>query len=410
MEVDEDDDPVVQEIDVFLSKQLAGNLLLLQYPVRPSHLTYDDSHVLSAKYKPKQQQLTCEIALKAYGSNYCHSKGQQIAINVDGPNPGVNAVYKSEKMDKQVLCSQPSGVSTKRYVVGYLKDNELHVTQLKSILHMRPSFSYMDKSDVRKAKADEGDSQDEEEEVKAVTVKFARRETEEAKARRLASYEYLRKKQEEELWVSLNHHDVQDSLADNERQLLYAHSTNDEGEFNMAQDEFLEKLLPKLEEKEAEKAALPNNVLSMTDLKRMSVADQVKSLMVNAKVIGFNQMMSYLAKGSDTVTVLRCLQQVALLVQGCWVVKSEMLYGKDTFSAHSGANAEMLCRGRDYIMWRFTQNRCIVRKVRSRIYTNPDIAHYLRTLYHPYRVQSFILIGLLYDCEITLAVIKICTC
>lgn len=44
-------------------------------------------------------------------------------------------------------------------------------------------------------------SQDEEEEVKAVTVKFARQETAEQKSRRIKSYDYLKRKQSEETWV-----------------------------------------------------------------------------------------------------------------------------------------------------------------------------------------------------------------
>lgn len=52
-------------------------------------------------------------------------------------------------------------------------------------------------------------SQDEaEEEAKPVTMKFARQETDEAKARRLASYDYLKKKQEEEAWCQLQYNDI----------------------------------------------------------------------------------------------------------------------------------------------------------------------------------------------------------
>jgi len=45
-----------------------------------------------------------------------------------------------------------------------------------------------------------GDSSQDEEEVKAVTVKFARQETVEQKNRRLQSFDYLQKKQSEESW------------------------------------------------------------------------------------------------------------------------------------------------------------------------------------------------------------------
>ena len=51
-------------------------------------------------------------------------------------------------------------------------------------------------------------SQDEEDEAKPVTMKFARQETEEAKARRLRSFGYLQKKREEESWINISYHDI----------------------------------------------------------------------------------------------------------------------------------------------------------------------------------------------------------
>lgn len=145
----------------------------------------------------------------------------------------------------------------------------------------------------------------------------------------------------------------------------------------------------------------------------------------------FANLMGLLASGTDSTAVLRCIQQVALLVQGNWVVKrweqsyelcgfhvqgfrcessllllllfphSDVLYPKNTCSPHSGVPAEVLCRGRDFVvrcscktccvftflviepswsssgflwvfflwpswsclqMWRFTQERSVMRK------------------------------------------------
>ena len=54
---DEEDDPVVQEVDVFLSKQLSDHLYLFQYPVRPVNMKYDDIPHLCARVKPVQQKV-----------------------------------------------------------------------------------------------------------------------------------------------------------------------------------------------------------------------------------------------------------------------------------------------------------------------------------------------------------------
>ena len=359
---DTDDDPVVQEVDVFLSKQLMEKLFLFQYPVRPAHFTYDDVEHLSVKMKPKQQKVEMELAMNTVCDNYSRSKGEQIAINVDGKNPNPSEqFYASGLMDKQTISSQKVAVDNSRYTLGLFKDNELHLNPIKGIIQMRASFSYLDKEDARK-RVEEEDAHDDDEEAKPVTVKFARHESEDAKARRLASYEYLKRMEEEEKWVVMRHHSKHQQMADAERTLLSAQQTNEVSEFYITQDEYLAKLIEKPQEKPAEKPALPNNLLSMSELKSMSLGDQVKALLLSAKVIRFSQLLTYLPKGCDVTTVLRSLQQVALLVQGVWVVKSEVLYPEDTKSSVSGVSAKMLQQGRDYIMWRFTQNRCLVRK------------------------------------------------
>ena len=51
---------------------------------------------------------------------------------------------------------------------------------------------------------------------------------------------------------------------------------NEVSEFYIGQDDYLQKLIPKWEEKATEKPALPSNVLSMTELKTMNLSDQVK--------------------------------------------------------------------------------------------------------------------------------------
>jgi len=52
----------------------------------------------------------------------------------------------------------------------------------------------------------------------------------------------------------------------------------------------------------------------------------------------------------DSSSVLKALQQVAVLVQGCWAVKSEILYPKDSYSAYSSSPAELISRARDYLV------------------------------------------------------------
>ncbi|KAH3862898.1 hypothetical protein DPMN_025873 [Dreissena polymorpha] len=176
----DEEDPIEQEINVHLTKALADNLYLLQYPVRPSFMTYDSVELLSGKVKPGQSRLELEVALNTSSSHYCKSKGEQFALNVDGKIGEGASFFTSDKMDKQVLTSHPTGAQVGRYAVGYFKGGELFMSPVRAQLQMKPSFSYLDKSDTRaeskQAALEQGDSsQDEaEEEATAVTVTFAR--------------------------------------------------------------------------------------------------------------------------------------------------------------------------------------------------------------------------------------------
>lgn len=50
----------------------------------------------------------------------------------------------------------------------------------------------------------------------------------------------------------------------------------------------------------------------------------------------------------DAISILNHLQQIAVLVQGNWIVNSELVYEKDTVSADNGIPAELMRRARDY--------------------------------------------------------------
>uniref|UniRef100_A0A6J0U5N1 DNA-directed RNA polymerase III subunit RPC5 n=1 Tax=Pogona vitticeps TaxID=103695 RepID=A0A6J0U5N1_9SAUR len=366
----EEDDPIIQEIDVYLAKSLSEKLYLFQYPIRPASMTYDDVTHLSARIKPKQQKVELEMAIDTLNPNYCRSKGEQIALNVDGTGTDETSTYSSKLMDKQSFCSSQTTSNVSRYAAAIYRKGELHVTPLHGILQMRPSFSYLDKADAkyreREAANEPGDSsQDEaEEDVKQITVRFSRPESEQARQRRVQSYEFLQKRQAEEHWVHLHYYGLRDSRSEHERQYLFSqgHSLAGNTELIKSPSEYLMMLVPPSVEEEKDKPVAPSNVLSMAQLRTLPLADQIKILMKNVKVIAFANLMSLLASGTDATAALRCIQQVALLVQGNWVVKSDVLYPKDTSSPHSGVPAEVLCRGRDFVMWKFTQDRWVVRK------------------------------------------------
>lgn len=71
-----------------------------------------------------------------------------------------------------------------------------------------------------------------------------------------------------------------------------------------------------------------------------------------AQIIQFQQLLMLLTGGEGLTAelLLKTLPKVAVLVRGNWVVKSEVLYPSNTFSATSGVPAELMCRARDYVV------------------------------------------------------------
>ena len=70
LQMDDEQDPIVSRMKVFLSKRLSKNLLLLQYPVRAAGKTYDDANVIAARVKPQQHSIELEVAFDVKGGKH----------------------------------------------------------------------------------------------------------------------------------------------------------------------------------------------------------------------------------------------------------------------------------------------------------------------------------------------------
>lgn len=245
-----DDDPVIHEIPVFLSKSL--NCYLLQYPVRPASMPYDNAQVTDAQIRPAGQQVKLTLSLNTSNSNYDTGKGEQIALNVDGSDASsriaAERTFPSGVMDQQVLTSSRALSDSSRYAVGILNDNELHLTEVKSILHMRPSLNYLDKGD-KTAKSegrtaeDPDDPIEEGEEMKPVTVRFAKGDSERNQKFMEKTFDYQQKRAEEEPWVKAHFHQIKSKFWEEESQGMFCNKMEDEvTELDLPSDKYLESL------------------------------------------------------------------------------------------------------------------------------------------------------------------------
>lgn len=131
-------------------------------------------------------------------------------------------------------------------------------------------------------------------------------------------------------------------------------------------------LVPEDQEQTPLEPSLPSHVLSLHALRALPILEQCRLLLkdgsfhvylkryiilninfyILAQIIQFQQLLMLLAGGEGLTSdiLLRTLPKVAVLVRGNWVVKSEVLYPANTFSATSGVPAELMCRARDYVV------------------------------------------------------------
>ncbi|XP_053690133.1 DNA-directed RNA polymerase III subunit RPC5 [Sabethes cyaneus] len=361
--MDDEDDPVVEEIPVFLSTTLAENLYLLQYPVKSSNATFDDGQVVNSCVKPINQQIKVDYALNTASKNYDSFKGEQFAIAADGKEKDrqQKPTFRSGTMDKQSFLSSKPIEDINRYMMCVLQDREIHATPLNGIVSMRQMFSYFDKQDTR-TKAEQKAEQDadgEEEEAKQVTVKFARTENEKVRKAREKSFNYISKMESEEPWCETFWHAKSSTAAELERQKLFCGSSSrvgTESVLNVGSAEYLDMLISKEKTDRNIDSMLPSRVVCMHKLRQMALVDQIRVILKDAKVLTFQQIMELLPDRSLAADkVLRTLPMAGVLIRGNWVVQSDSIYLEGSVSSINGVPAEQMCKARDYILYRFTQ-------------------------------------------------------
>jgi len=379
MEVD--DDPVVQELPVFLSKNLCEKLFVFQYPLRSVSVKAEEPYVVAARFKPRVQDVELEIEVPTDSKYYDKSKGEQISINSDGTdqhmNPDDENFFKNAIMDKIIYTSTQAQLEPGRYAVGMISRKELHLNPIQGILHVKPAFQYLDKADknlkAEKKESEGGEPESEEEDTpQQITVKFARTETDRQKVVREKSFGFLQKKSAEESWISTPFHPYKSEESDLERErLLSAKPDETINNVTLPKDDYLNALIGPCPESEDTKKKLSPDSVSMSQIRHLSLSDQVKHLLVNVKVISFNRLCSILKVGGDAqqqLNLLRAVQHVALLIQGNWVVKSEILYPfcdkeKVKLCGVTGIHPSILSKARDYVLNQFTVNRVVDRDV-----------------------------------------------
>lgn len=171
-----------------------------------------------------------------------------------------------------------------------------------AILQMRQNFSYFDKGDKR-TKAEqqaENGSDDEADDLKQVTVKFARADNEKLRKAREKSYNFIQQLGADEPWCETMWYPKSSYESEMERQKITGfHPANDDGYISLSSKEYFSELLNGVENKtpvpatsNTPEAAIDEKIItqistiaiSMTRLKKLPLLDQVKTLLRDGKI------------------------------------------------------------------------------------------------------------------------------
>ncbi|KAH8319309.1 hypothetical protein KR067_003701, partial [Drosophila pandora] len=371
------------QIPVFLSKNLQDSLYLFQYPTKTELANHDDSVVVNCCVKPFAQEVKVDFGLDTESGHYDRFKGEQFAQAADGKNTYGAAppkgmerpTYKRGIMDKQAFTSSRSLTDVTKYIVGIYTDREVHLSPLTSIVQLRPALSHFDKEDKRKKAEQKAQAEDPEEEevLQQVTVKFARGNTKNTgKEQRAGTYDGFVQRIADEPWCEAYWHPRGTPTAELERQKLFATSHQSNQALALNAGDYLKRLLPYDEHVQPVEAAAPAAaaaqvlpVYNKAMLRTMPLLEQLRVLLRDAKMLSFGDLLEVLAEHVDPHVaadkVLALLPQVAILLHGNWVPRSEVVFPEKMLSHANGVAAEQMIRARDYILFRFSRTACLYR-------------------------------------------------
>ena len=226
--VEEDDDEVVRELEVYVTEQSELDLYLLQFPLRACYAHPPD--VLDARIKQQHEIMELSVSHEALRENAAPMR----------------------MMSTKVAQEQQG-----RLCVGLVRDEALHITQLNEVLQMRPSFKHLaaprqssQQKKLRRAEqqqqqhsADSNNSMSEDDGSDAAgsggsvgsssgrsrkdkpalqKVVLHKMESERMQSVRLQSYTYVKSLQDAEVFQKLNAHAIDSAVSEQQFQRCYS--------------------------------------------------------------------------------------------------------------------------------------------------------------------------------------------
>lgn len=349
--MDEDGDELVKVIDVFLSQEASSELHLLQYPLRPTWRPYDRKNIAEVRYKPKSSKLELDVALSE----------EELSLYFD-------ELAREDLAKKGFTLTGSNVLPQTNYAIGLLRPGpereQLHLTPIKGVFQMRPSFTHIDAKEEAKKNLAKKEEAAEEDKKQAATEEdgkirsfFARRETPRQRELRQTSHNFLKQQEQGEPWKKLSYLD--EIINYNDARAIYAKLIAKETQdvpFDMPSKLYVENIASNKgynssPEPATSTARTSSAMLTLSDiLKIPSIDQQIITILSRAHTALFLKLVELLKAQGREDEMAQCLRENAILADDHWVLRSTHLYkGK-------------LCRARDFMLLMFHENGFVTRK------------------------------------------------
>lgn len=365
-----------QRFDLYIENGMSdetSSLVLMRFPAMRSQFDKpEDSIKLSVK--PKSLKFKLETLLDQDTNNYCHEQASDL-LRRSNPKS-----FASGKVDRNYFCSTKISVDDGQLFVCRIVDDRVVCRPITHLFTMRSDFSHFDLKD----------EVDPKEEAKPISVKFAAPDRPNAFQKNQSNNQETDDPLDD--YEVLSYRPAKSEVASEQRIALFGRNklkVEPGIDAELIEDKkpdvvFVPDIKPKIERTDQDIYSSEVVNSHQSPRKSILIKERVKDCLLKAKLVSFEEVYQYV-KGynryvSDDIQIsnkdlLDSLNELAVLVQGNWAVKSEVLYGDSSernSTSVTGISINLFIAARDYLLLLFNQERLVGRLEYSRRVGIPD--------------------------------------
>ncbi|KAL6520077.1 hypothetical protein OROHE_017220 [Orobanche hederae] len=287
------EDEVVKEIDVYFTSSVDSKtqFYMLQYPLRPLWRPYELHEMCKeVRVKPGSSEVEIDLEVQPNSKNY--------DINAESV----------KHMEKQTLAASWKPPHISGYAVGVLSGNKLHLNPIHAIVQLRPSMKHL--LSVGPSNIENIVKSEEPQEGKPSSSKKLSKILEQTG-------------DNEESWVALKYHTAASEMTKRYLEKMIAQESS-QIDFSMSSYDYLNSLCPG-----TSSVGFSSKGPSIRFLMTLPLKERLRTWLLEGPPVHRFIALKYLAPGESVEEVLGVLQEHARVVQGLWVPKSSLVYGRD---------------------------------------------------------------------------------